>query len=114
VAQVLEKAKEEQHAILHTLEIFEGEFEAVCRTVFRVKVIVSKVACEESREKQGEGSTNSVGMCANPLRWILILNNQSKPKMRMPTSNWCWRWQQRNLYLQAQDNRFYNVCLFYI
>jgi hypothetical protein len=64
VAQALEKRKEDKHDILHTLKIFEEKHEALCRVVFRVKIIVSKLV-DEGKMNRVEGSMSLVGTCAN-------------------------------------------------
>jgi hypothetical protein len=51
VAQELEKAKEDQQEILHTLKIFEGKFAVVCSTMFGVRIVVSHVTGAEGKGK---------------------------------------------------------------
>jgi hypothetical protein len=44
ISQALEKNKEEQQGILNTIIIFESKFEAMCKVVFGIKILVSMVA----------------------------------------------------------------------
>jgi hypothetical protein len=48
VAQALEKVKEDQQSIIHTLRIFEGKFKIVCSSVFGVKITVSTMTDTEA------------------------------------------------------------------
>lgn len=43
VAQALDKNKEEQQEILHTIQIFEGKCDAMSWTDFGIKIIISKM-----------------------------------------------------------------------
>jgi hypothetical protein len=45
ITQALEKKnKEEKQGIFHTIIIFESKFEAMCKVVFGIKILVSMVA----------------------------------------------------------------------
>jgi hypothetical protein len=68
VAQALEKDKEDQQEIVHSLRIFEGKFKAVCSKVFGVKIIITKVIDEDDKGKTRIGSTSSVGTRVNLIR----------------------------------------------
>jgi hypothetical protein len=67
IAQALEKRKDEQHDILHTIRIFEGKFEAMCKVVFGIGISVTQVTDEDENIKQEEVSLGLGGTQANPL-----------------------------------------------
>jgi hypothetical protein len=51
ISQALEKIKDEQHDILHTTKIFEGNFEAMYKVVFIIGISFTQVTEEDENPK---------------------------------------------------------------
>jgi N-glycosylase/DNA lyase len=68
VAQDLEKAKEDQQELLHSIKNFEGKFEADYSAVFGVKIIVTKAIDEDGKGKTRFGSNSFMGTYVNPIK----------------------------------------------
>lgn len=49
----MKKVKEDQQEILHALRIFDGKFEAICRTIFKVRVTVTEVISDKGEGEAG-------------------------------------------------------------
>jgi hypothetical protein len=47
IAQFLEELNISQQDIMHIIELLDGKFEAVCKALFGIRIIVSKVNEED-------------------------------------------------------------------
>lgn len=67
LGQALELTTEEKRDILHTIHIFEGKFELLCLSKFRIRFKVSPSGEHGAKQQQDGGSANFSGTKDNPI-----------------------------------------------